>query len=138
ADVPPGERMEDGLPHTLEECIRFYGLRHFKIKINGETARDQARLEQMAAVLGRERGDGYAFSLDGNESFHDVPSFVEYYRGLLARPQLGSLWPHLMYVEQPWHRGVALSPAIGELARAWPERPPIIIDESDGEIGSLP
>jgi hypothetical protein len=51
---------------------------------------------------------------------------------------LSSLWSRLLYVEQPWHRNVALSDAIGELARAWPDRPPIIIDESDGEIGSLP
>jgi hypothetical protein len=138
ADLGPGERVDDGLPHTLEECIRFYGLRHFKIKINGEAARDQARLERMAGVLSRECGDGYAFSLDGNESFHDVASFAGYYRALIDAPGLRSLWPHLMYVEQPWHRNVALSPAIGELARAWPNRPPIIIDESDGEIGSLP
>lgn len=138
ADLAPGERVDDGLPQTLEECIREYGLRHFKIKINGEAARDRARLEQMAAVFARERGDDYAFSLDGNESFHGVAAFADYYRELHAAPALRALWPKLLYVEQPWHRSVALSPAIGELARAWPERPPIIIDESDGEIGSLP
>ncbi|MGH7944674.1 MAG: hypothetical protein ACREH8_12265 [Opitutaceae bacterium] len=137
-DVAAGERVDDGLPQTLDECIRFYGLRHFKIKINGEAARDRARLEQMAAVLGAECGDDHAFSLDGNESFHDVASFAGYYRELVGTPALNSLWRHLLYVEQPWHRNVALSPAIGELARAWPDRPPIIIDESDGEIGSLP
>jgi hypothetical protein len=67
-----------------------------------------------------------------------VASFAGYYRGLVDAPALHSLWPHLLYVEQPWHRQVALSPAIGELAHAWPDRPPIIIDESDAEIGSLP
>jgi hypothetical protein len=138
SDLAPGERIDDGLPQTLEECIRFYGLRHFKIKINGEAPRDRARLEQMAVVLSRECAGDFAFSLDGNESFHDVASFADYYRVLRAAPSLASLWSRLLYVEQPWHRSVALSPAIGELARAWPERPPIIIDESDGEIGSLP
>ena len=138
ADLSPDERMDDGLPHTLEECIRFYGLRHFKIKINGEAPRDRARLEQMAAVLSKEAGTDYAFSLDGNESFQDVASFAAYFRELSGASALSSLWPHLLYVEQPWHRDVALSPAIGELARAWPDRPPIIIDESDGEIRSLP
>ena len=137
-DLAPGERVDDGLPHTLEECIRFYGLRHFKIKINGEAARDAARLERMAAVLTKECGDDFAFSLDGNESFHDVASFADYYRGLATAPALRSWWTRLLYVEQPWHRSVALSPAIGELARAWPDRPPIIIDESDAEIDSLP
>jgi hypothetical protein len=137
-DLAADERVHDGLPQTLDECIRCYGLRHFKIKINGEAARDRDRLTRMAAVLGAEAGGDYAFSLDGNESFHDVPSFADYYRGLEADPALRSLWPHLLYVEQPWHRSVALSPAIGELARAWPERPPIIIDESDAELASLP
>ncbi len=137
-DLAAGERVEDGLPQTLDECIRFYGLRHFKIKINGEAARDRDRLTRMAAVLESEAGGAYAFSLDGNESFRDVPSFADYYRGLQAEPALRALWPHLLYVEQPWHRSVALSPAIGELARAWPDRPPIIIDESDAELASLP
>jgi hypothetical protein len=44
----------------------------------------------------------------------------------------------LLYVEQPWHRRVALSAAIGELSRSWPNRPPIIIDESDATLDSLP
>jgi hypothetical protein len=138
AEIAAGERVDDGLPQSLTDCIRFYGLRHFKIKINGESARDRDRLTRMAAVLGAECGGDFAFSLDGNESFRDVASFADYYRGLLAEPALRSLWPHLLYVEQPWHRDVALSPAIGELARAWPDRPPIIIDESDAALDSLP
>jgi hypothetical protein len=138
ADLAAGEPIDDGLPQTLEECIRFYGLQHFKIKINGEAERDRARLERMAGVLARECSGDYAFSLDGNESFHDVASFADYYRSLVATPALRELWSRLLYVEQPWHRSVALSPAIGELARTWPDRPPIIIDESDGEIDSLP
>ncbi len=137
-DLPTAERVDDGLPQTLDACIRFYGLRHFKIKINGERARDRDRLERMAAVLHAEcRGD-YAFSLDGNESFHDVAAFADYYRELRALPALREFWSRLLYVEQPWHRSVALAPSIGELARAWPERPPIIIDESDAELTSLP
>jgi hypothetical protein len=41
-------------------------------------------------------------------------------------------------VEQPFHRDVALrSDAVAGLAD-WPDRPPLIIDESDAEIESLP
>lgn len=138
SEVTPAERVPDGLPQSLDECIRFYGLRHFKVKINGEGARDLDRLARITAVLEAECGGDYAFSLDGNECFHDVGSFVDYYRSLRARPALRPLWSHLLYVEQPWHRSVALSAAIGELAHAWPERPPIIIDESDGALDSLP
>lgn len=129
------ERPDDGLPVALDEAIRAYGLRHFKIKINGEATRDRDRLVRIAGVLARE-GVDFAFSLDGNETWKDVGTFRDYYLGLRAEPALAALWSRLLYVEQPWHRAVALSPAIGELARAWPDRPPIIIDESDGEIES--
>ncbi len=138
ADLAAGERVEDGLPQTLEEVIRGYGQRHFKIKVNGDFARDRDRLARMARVLVAGCGGDFAFSLDGNESFRDVASFRDYYRALRAEPALVDLWPRLLYVEQPWHRDVALSPAIGELARTWPDRPPVIIDESDAEPASLP
>jgi hypothetical protein len=134
-EVAPGDRPDDGLPVALDEAIRAYGLRHFKIKINGEAARDRDRLARIAQLLARE-GVDFAFSLDGNETWKDVASFRDYFLGLRAEPALAALWPRLLYVEQPWHRAVALSPEIGELARAWPDRPPIIIDESDGEIAS--
>jgi hypothetical protein len=136
-DLAPGDRVNDGLPQTLVECIRTYGLRHFKIKINADSARDRARVEAMARIISRECGGDYAFSLDGNESFREVGAFAEYVRGLATLPTLRDFWPHLLFIEQPWHRDVALSPAIGELSRAWPDRPPIIIDESDGEVDSL-
>ena len=138
AEIAPEERVADGLPQSLDACIRFYGLRHFKIKINGEAERDRDRLGRMAEILTEACGDGFAFSLDGNESFREGGAFEDYFRGLLATPALRALWPRLLYVEQPWHRSVALSPAIGELGRTWPDRPPIIIDESDAELASLP
>lgn len=136
-DLGAGERLDDGLPQTLVECIRFYGLRHFKLKINGDGPRDRERLLRMARVIAAECGDDYAFSIDGNESFRDIASFADFTRGLMAEPALRAWWPRLLFFEQPWHRDVALAPAMEELARTWPDRPPIIIDESDGEIGSV-
>ena len=44
---------------------------------------------------------------------------------------------HVLFVEQPLHRDVALNEATGAQLRAWADRPPIIIDESDGELSSL-
>lgn len=43
---------------------------------------------------------------------------------------------HLLFVEQPLHREIALDESAGDW-RGWLDRPPIIIDESDAEIGSL-
>ena len=137
-EIPADDLVTDGLPQSLVACIRFYGLRHFKLKINGEVARDQSRLAQMATIFARECGGDYAYSLDGNESFHEVAAFKDYVAGLRAKVGDADFWSKLLFIEQPWHRDVALSPAIGELAAAWPDRPPIIIDESDAELTSLP
>ena len=43
----------------------------------------------------------------------------------------------LLFVEQPFHRGVALSDETRRDLNAWHDRPLIIIDESDAEIDSL-
>ncbi len=58
--------MNDGLPQSLAASIRVYGLRHFKLKVNGDLARDTERLWQIARVLQAECGEDFAFTLDGN------------------------------------------------------------------------
>jgi hypothetical protein len=138
SDIAPGERLNDGLPQALDACIRFYGNQHFKLKIDGDLPRDRARLKRIAGILARVCRQGYRFSIDGNESFREVDAFVDYAGALLAEPALAEFWRSLMFFEQPWHREVALSPAIGEIARQWPDRPPIVIDESDATLDSLP
>lgn len=135
-EITPAERVEDGLPQSLAACVHFYGLRHFKIKIDADVTRARERLLRIAALLRRERGDAYAFSLDGNESFRDPAVFATQMRALLMESALKDFWPKLLFIEQPLHRDVALTPAADW--SAWPERPPIIIDESDAELGSLP
>ncbi|MDB6168848.1 MAG: hypothetical protein JWM88_1712 [Verrucomicrobia bacterium] len=135
-DIAPAERVNDGLPQSLAACVRFYGLRHFKIKIDADVSRARGRLGQIASVLARECGGDFAFSLDGNESFRDPAVFASQMRALLGEAALQEFWPKLLFIEQPLHREVALAPA-AEWS-AWPDRPPIIIDESDAEIGSLP
>ena len=136
ADIAPTERVDDGLPQSFAACVRFYGLRHFKIKIDADVARARDRLKKIAAVLSRECGGDYAFSLDGNESFRDPAAFAAQMRALLAEPVLQDFWPKILFIEQPLHRDVALTSAADW--SGWAGRPPIIIDESDAEIGSLP
>jgi hypothetical protein len=58
-------------------------------------------------------------------------------RSLAERPGLKEFLSHLLFVEQPFHRAIALDPAVGTAFAQWADRPPIIIDESDAEIGSL-
>jgi hypothetical protein len=137
ADIAPDERLDDGLPQSLAACIARYGLQHFKVKVNGDLAHDCARLERVAAVVEECARADYAVTLDGNEQFRTLGVFREFWRSIQDRPTLQRLLNHLLFVEQPFHRDVALSAtAVGGLAD-WPERPPIIIDESDSAMSSL-
>jgi len=135
--IAPDERADDGLPQSLVASIRAYGLTHFKIKICGDRAADIARLRQIAAVLEVEAPD-YWFTLDGNEQFHDLAAFRELWQALQDDPGLAPLMRRLLFVEQPLHRDTALSDSTARALLDWQDRPAMIVDESDGEIGSLP
>jgi hypothetical protein len=136
ADIPPAERLNDGLPQSLERSIARYGLKHFKIKITGQPAADRERLRRIAEVLSRGCAGDVACSLDGNEAFHSVEEFRAYWNGMSGEAALRPLLSRLLFVEQPLHRSVALAPEVGRAWSQWPEAPPVIIDESDGELES--
>jgi len=137
-DIPAIERVDDGLPQDLESSIRSYGLRYFKIKVFGEPQRDFPRLRELNRVLQRETKGEFLVTLDGNENFRSFGAFREFWQQAAADDTLSTLWQHIIVVEQPVHRDHALSDDAGEVLRSWPERPPLIIDESDGEPGDLP
>lgn len=135
ADLTPESRLDDGLPQTLEQSIRAYGLRYFKIKLSGDAARDRARLTDLATLL-RTCPVPYAYTLDGNENYHDPDSFRSLWSTLTADPKLAGFLRRLVFIEQPLHRDVALCTDLGrEFATALP---PTVIDESDADLGSLP
>ena len=135
-DIPPAERLDDGLPQSLDQCIRAYGLTHFKIKLCGDVAKDLHRLRRLAEVIERETLQ-YAFTLDGNENFHELEPFRRLWDALTADPALQGFLANLIFVEQPFHRDVALGEGVKRAMLAWSDRPPIIIDESDSTLGSL-
>jgi hypothetical protein len=134
-EIAPAERLEDGLPQSLEASTRAYGLRHFKIKLTGNAGADLDRISRIASTLGKVAPGGYAFSLDGNEQFTVVDEFRGFWETLAGRRGLKTFLSHLLFVEQPLTRKVALHSEVGAAFRNWPERPPIIIDESDARLG---
>jgi hypothetical protein len=136
AHVQPADKLDDGLPQTLEDCIRFYGLHHFKLKVRGDVEADLARLQKIAEVVTRQCGERYAFTLDGNEQYKQFPKFVELWDRIIADPALAKFFTKLIFIEQPLYRSVALDPSIAKI-RDWKGGPPMIIDESDAEIGDL-
>ncbi len=136
ADVKPEERLDDGLPQTLEDCARFYGLRHFKIKLCGQVETDLARLHKIAQVVTPGGTRQPAFTLDGNEQYKQFPPFVELWERIRADAVLAKFFETLIFIEQPLHRSVALDPAVARIAQ-WRDGPPMIIDESDAAIGDF-
>jgi hypothetical protein len=140
ADIPAGERLDDGLPQSLVACIQAYGLPHFKIKLSGDLERDRDRLEQIAAVMDAYAPADYAFSLDGNEQFPSLLAFSQYWVNLRIQVALAGFLDHLLFVEQPVHRSAALRFDADEDTASLPLgplMPALIIDESDAHSNSL-
>lgn len=132
-DRPASERVDDGLPETLEEVVSYYRGRYYKLKVGGDIKADLERLGRIAAVLDAGAGD-YRTTLDGNEQYDDVEGIVELWRRIEATPSLARLAGSILFIEQPIKRAVALSRSVEPLAR----HRAVIIDESDGELSSFP
>ena len=82
--------MNDGLPETLEEVVRHYGCRFYKLKLSGSVAVDLDRLTRIAAVLDAEIAD-YRATLDGNEQYDSVEGIAELWRRMSETPALQRL-----------------------------------------------
>ena len=137
ADIPDDEKVADSLPQALTECISTYGLCHFKIKVNGQPDTDLARLESLAEIITSHAPADFAFSLDGNEQFKSITDFQAFWQSIQDKDSLRPFFEKLLFIEQPLHRDVALEESLYEQFQAWPDRPPVIIDESDAQLDSL-
>ncbi len=128
-----GQRVNDGLPETLQEVVASYGQRYFKLKVDGDPRAAVERLAAIAAVLDRIDAP-YHVTLDGNEQYADVDGALELWRRVLEEPHLARLARSVLFVEQPIRRGNALARDISLLAREIP----VIIDESDNSLEAFP
>jgi hypothetical protein len=137
ADIPPADRVDDGLPQSLEASIKTYGLSHFKIKLAGDVEKDAARLKRLATLIAAHAPKDYAYTLDANENFQSLAPFRRLWQTLSADASLKDFLAHLLFIEQPVHRDVALTDDLRKEMLGWTDRPPMIIDESDGQVGSL-
>jgi hypothetical protein len=133
ADIAPGQRVNDGLPETLEEVVAAYGHTWFKLKVGGDIDKDIARLSAIAAVLDRAPAP-YRCTLDGNEQYEDVDGVLALWRRMNETPALRRLVASIAFIEQPINRKTALERDVAVLGK---ERP-LIIDESDGDLDVFP
>jgi len=125
------ERVNDGLPETLQEVVARYGHRYFKLKVSGNLEADLDRLAAIASVLDGISGR-YQASLDGNEQYEDMEGVTELWHRMLADPRLARLAASVMFLEQPVKRTHALEQKLAGMDK------PVIIDESDDALDAFP
>jgi L-alanine-DL-glutamate epimerase-like enolase superfamily enzyme len=131
------QRVNDGLPETLEEWIAAEGLTHFKLKLNGDDlAWDVARIiavERVTAAAQARRGvTHWYYSLDFNERCPNIDYLLE----VLARvrEQAPAAFARIQYIEQPTSRDLERQKET--LHRAAALRP-IVVDEALTDLASL-
>ncbi|MFH1571313.1 MAG: enolase C-terminal domain-like protein, partial [Gemmatimonadota bacterium] len=136
AEITAGQRLDDGLPQSLEEYLPAHGLRYLKIKVGGDHRADLERLRQIAAVL-QAQGAEYAVTVDGNEQYTDMEGFHRLLHAMSTDPVLRPLYARVLYIEQPLDRTCALDPEMAAGIRVAAEHRPLLIDESDGDLDAF-
>ena len=128
ADIADEDRLDDGLPQSLEEYVAGQGVRYLKIKIGGDAAADFERLRWIADLLDAGAFD-YHISLDGNEQYRDAGDLSV----LLERVEehLPAFYARMLYIEQPLDRSISLDVDLADDIRALAAKRPMLIDESD-------
>src|SRR5580704_8814479 len=117
----------DGLPENLPEWIRYNGITHIKIKLNGDDRQwDMERVIRVhQAATGTASAD-FVYSLDFNEKCPNVQYLVDFLHDLKQRSP--DAFRRIQYVEQPTARDLKAHPNddVHEAAKIVP----VVIDES--------
>jgi L-alanine-DL-glutamate epimerase-like enolase superfamily enzyme len=131
-------RLNDGLPETLPEWIRYNGLTHLKIKLNGDNldwdVDRVVRVDRVAAQTQQARGVArWYYSLDFNEKCPNVGYLLEFLRRVRETAPAG--FERIQYIEQPTARDLKAN-RINTMHEASRVRP-VVIDESLTDLESL-
>ena len=132
------KKVGDGLPETLPEWIRYNGLTHFKIKLNGgDREADISRILRIDKILNdtlpADKQKQSQYLLDFNEKCEDVAYLLEVLRRVKEKAPSG--FDRIQYIEQPTHRDLAThrSNVMHEAAKLRP----VVIDESLTDLEAL-
>ncbi|MGO4569483.1 mandelate racemase [Rhizobium sp. 2YAF20] len=131
-EVAASDRLDDGLPESLETAIDAYGLTFFKIKVSGDTKADIDRLSRIASLIDA-KVPAYSLTLDGNEQFSSAEAVTELLTRIKAAPQLQKFADAILFIEQPIARSHAFDKPVTALA----DFKPVEIDESDATIDAF-
>ncbi len=133
SDQSSTQRLDDGLPETLEEVIKTYGNTFFKVKVCGDLTQDLPRLRTIANLLDQ-IPEAYFVTLDGNEQYASIDGFNELLASIGEERKLERFVSSLLFIEQPFGRDMALRLNAADLDSPLP----VIIDESDDSLEAFP
>lgn len=129
-DIAVADRINDGLPETLEDYLREDGIHFLKVKVSGDTKTDIPRLQRIWKAVER-HGQDVALTLDGNEQYSSIEAFAGLMDVVRSTPALARFYNAVQFVEQPVERDAALAGPLDKRALEIIGKP-LIIDEADG------
>ncbi len=129
------ERLNDGLPETLPEWIRYNGLHHIKIKLQGDDLKwdiDRTVAINRIAEETSPKVD-WRYCVDFNERCPNVEALLEYLRKVKELSPRG--FERIEYIEQPTARDLRADSrnAMHQAAKLRP----VVIDESLTDLETL-
>lgn len=137
SEVAAELRGRDDHPVALEEDIRRYGLRAFKLKVGGDPAADFHRLIKISHVLAEHVPITPLITLDGNEQYEDLAQLARLIDRLASDPDGRRLVEGLAYIEQPLPRARTFDPTTADDVHALGQTAPLLIDEADDSIDAF-
>lgn len=133
ADVT--KKIGDGLPETLPEWIRFNGLHHIKIKLQGdELAWDIERVVAIDRIAQQARPDvDWRYCVDFNERCPNVEYLLGFLRQVKEKTPRG--FERIEYIEQPTARDLKADRK--NVMHQANKLRPVVIDESLTDVEAL-
>jgi hypothetical protein len=137
-DADVKKRLNDGMPETVPEWIRYNGLVRLKIKLNGDDLKwdvgrviavDRAATETQGQLGQKE----WFYSCDFNERCPNVEYLLDFLR--LVKEKAPTGFGRIQYVEQPTARD--LKTHRGNTMHEASKLRPVVIDESLTDMESL-
>src|SRR5262245_38196606 len=137
-DAGGRQRLGAGPAETPPEWIRFNGLTHLKIKLNGDDldwdVERVVNVDRSAAEAQKQRGvERWFYSLDFNERCPNVGYLLEFLKRVRERAPAG--FERIQYIEQPTARDLKANRA--NVMHEASKLRPVVIDESLIDLESL-
>ncbi len=128
-------RLNDGLPETLPDWIRYNGLHHIKIKLQGDELKWD--VDRVVAIdrIAQETSPNveWRYCVDFNERCPNVDYLLEFLRKLKEQTPKG--FARIEYIEQPTARDLKADRA--NVMHQAAKLRPVVIDESLTDLESL-